>query len=63
MIPYRKPSYRMTDDTNLYRFIVEDRLNLIFIRPTDRISLTRQDLYALIKEMEQEEKKNAAKVY
>lgn len=63
MIPYRKPSYRMTDDANLYRFIVEDRLNLIFIRPTDRISLTRQDLYALIKEMEQEEKKNAAKVY
>lgn len=63
MIPYRKPSYRMTDDANLYRFIVEGKLNLVFISRTDRISLTKKDLFALIKEMEQEEKKNAAKVY
>jgi len=51
--------YKMNDPNYLYRYILDGQVNIKLMPNKDKIGLTKNDIRALIDELEKWEKENA----
>lgn len=62
MKPYKKASVQLSDKNVLYYWAHNEMVCVHFMSPVSDITFTKDDLYVMIKEIEEWEKKNATAV-
>lgn len=61
MISYKPPKHSVSDPNYLYRYIIDGITHIQLMPNKDKISFTKESLYAIVAELEEWEKHNAAK--